>query len=87
MIGEIRFAFAIIAAHSFAVMSDRELVLNTVREMPETASFAEIVDELELLAEVNQGLDDTWRGAVTPHEEVVKRLETWITKSSGRTAV
>lgn len=67
-------------------MSDRDLVLKTVQKMPAEASFDEILDELKLLEAVTQGLSDTERGAVTPHEEVVKQVKTWITKSSGRTA-
>ena len=67
-------------------MSDRELVIRAVKEMPENTSLGEIVNSLKLLASVQEGLDDTRRGAVTPHEDVVKLLETWITKSSGRTA-
>ena len=67
-------------------MTDRELILDAVREMPETASLNEILDELRLLQSVAQGLEDTKRGKVTPHEEVAKKLGTWITKSSGRNA-
>jgi predicted transcriptional regulator len=67
-------------------MSDRELVIRAVKEMPESTTLPEIVNSLKLLASVQEGLDDTRRGAVTAHEDVVKQLETWITKSSGRTA-
>jgi predicted transcriptional regulator len=67
-------------------MSDRELVIRAVKEMPESTTLLEIVTSLKLLASVQEGLDDTRRGAVTAHEDVVKQLETWITKSSGRTA-
>jgi len=67
-------------------MTDRQLILDAVRNMPETASLAEILDELRLLQSVEQGLADTENGRVTPHDEVAKQLGTWITKSSGRTA-
>jgi predicted transcriptional regulator len=62
-------------------MSDRELVLDAVQEMPETASLHEIVDELLLLDEVKSRLAKSERGVSgVPHEEVVKMLDSWITK-------
>jgi hypothetical protein len=62
-------------------MSDRELVLDAVQEMPETASLREIVDELLLLDEVKKRLARSERseGGVS-HEEVVKMLDSWIIK-------
>ena len=62
-------------------MSDRELVLDAVREMPETASLREILDELSLLETIKERLaraEKTQRGV--PHEDVVKMLDQWITK-------
>ncbi|MGA2030148.1 MAG: hypothetical protein ABSG87_08765 [Verrucomicrobiota bacterium] len=62
-------------------MSDRELVLDAVQEMPETASLHEIVDELLLLDEVKTRLAKSERGeGGVPHEEAVKMLDSWITK-------
>ena len=65
-------------------MSDRELVLGTVQEMPETASLREIVDELLLMATVKERLARAERAEQgqqgVPHEEIVKRLDGWITK-------
>jgi len=62
-------------------MSDRELVLDAVQEMPENASIKEIVDELLLLDEIKARLAASERGeAGVPHEEVVKMLDSWITK-------
>jgi predicted transcriptional regulator len=62
-------------------MSDRQLILEAVQEMPETASLHEIVDELLLLDEVKCRLAKSERGAPgVPHEDVVKMLDSWITK-------
>lgn len=62
-------------------MSDRELVLDAVQEMPETASLREIVDELLLLDEVKRRLAKSERneGGV-PHEKAAKMLDSWIIK-------
>jgi predicted transcriptional regulator len=60
-------------------MSDRELVLDTVQEMPETASLHEIMNELLLLEEVKKRLAKSDRGEPgVPHEEVVKMLNSWV---------
>ena len=78
---EIQFAFAVFAAHSFSVMSDRELVLDAVQELPDNLSFRQIVDELLLLDEVKSRLAKSERGTPgVPHEDVVKMLDSWITK-------
>ena len=62
-------------------MSDRELVLDAIQKMPETASLHEIVDELLLLDEVKKRLAKSERGEPdVPHEKVAKMLDSWITK-------
>ena len=62
-------------------MSDRELVLDAVQEMPETASLHEIVDELLLLDEVKKRLAKSERNERgIPHEQAAKMLESWIIK-------
>jgi hypothetical protein len=62
-------------------MSDKELVLDAVQKMPQQVSLAEILDELALMATVKERLakSETGPGGV-PHEDVVKMLNTWITK-------
>ena len=62
-------------------MSDRELVMDAVQEMPEDSSIKEIVDELLLLDDVKARLALSERGEPgVPHETVVKMLDSWITK-------
>ena len=67
-------------------MTDQELVLNTVREMPKDAALPDIIHELALLASVKDGLAQSERGEGTPHSQVKQLVEQWITKSSGRRA-
>ena len=62
-------------------MSDRELVLDAVQDLPDTLSFREIVDELLLMATVKERLARAERGQKgVPHDEVAKLLEQWITR-------
>jgi predicted transcriptional regulator len=65
-------------------MSDRQLALETIQGMPEQISLDEILDEIALLASIQRGREQIRRGEGVPHEEVVKRLESWIPESSGR---
>jgi len=62
-------------------MSDRELVLDAVQDLPDNLSIRQIVEELLLLEEVRTRLAKSERGEPgVPHEEVVKMLDAWITK-------
>jgi hypothetical protein len=62
-------------------MSDRQLILEAVQQMPEQASAEEILDELLLLSDVKKRLAKSERGIPgIPHEDVVKMLDSWITK-------
>jgi len=62
-------------------MSDRELVLDAVKDLPDDLSIRQIVDELLLLDEVKERLAKSELGVPgVPHEAVVKMLNSWITK-------
>jgi hypothetical protein len=62
-------------------MSDRELVLDVVQELPDGLSLREIVDELLLVDEVKARLAKSEQGSPgVPHETVVNMLDGWITR-------
>lgn len=61
-------------------MSDRELVIDAVQEMPEDASFGQILDRLNLLAAVREGLEQSDRGEGTPAEQVRDKVRAWASK-------
>ena len=61
-------------------MSDREMVLDAVREMPAEASFGQIVDRLNLLAAVREGLEESERGEGIPAEQVRDKVRAWTSK-------
>jgi hypothetical protein len=60
-------------------MSDRELVLDAVKEMTESASIREIVDELLLLEEVRKRLETNTSGKGVPAEELLEQVSSWVT--------
>ena len=64
-------------------MTDRQLILETVQEMPEQASMSEILDELALVSSVKKGLAEIKEGKGIAHEQVVREFNSWITELSG----
>jgi predicted transcriptional regulator len=60
-------------------MTEKEMVLKTVRELPDDCSIDEIADRIEFLAAVQRGLDQLDRGEGIPHEEIKKQLASWLT--------
>ena len=54
----------------FIVMSQKEMVLEAIKELPDDASVRDIADRLEFLAAIQTGLDQLDRGEGIPHEEV-----------------
>jgi len=60
-------------------MTEKEMVLKTVRELPDDCSIDEIADRIEFLAPVQMGLDQMDRGEGIPHEEIKRQLASWLT--------
>ena len=61
-------------------MSNKEIVIEAIRQLPEQASFEEIAEEVAILAGIRRGQEDVEAGRTIPHDEVKKRLQTWISK-------
>jgi predicted transcriptional regulator len=61
-------------------MSDKNVVLEAVRQMPEAATLDEISEEIAILAAIRRGEEAADKGRVIPHEEIRKQLPSWITK-------
>ena len=61
-------------------MSQKELVLDAIQELPDDASIDQIADRVEFMAAIQKGIDDIDRGDTVPHEEIKKQLATWLTE-------
>ena len=61
-------------------MSNKELVLEAVRGMPDEATIEEISEEIAILAAIRRGQEAADAGRLIPHEEVEQRLSKWLTK-------
>jgi len=63
-----------------AKMSDKDIAISTIRELPESASLEEISEEIAILTAIRRGEAAADAGRVTPHEEVRKKLSSWISE-------
>jgi len=60
-------------------MTEKEIVLETIRALPDNCSLDEIAERIEFMAAVQKGLDQLDKGEGIPHEEVKKQLASWLT--------
>ena len=59
-------------------MTEKEMVLNNVRELPDDCSLDEIADRIDFLAAVQHGLDQLDRGEGIPNDEIKRQLASWL---------
>ena len=60
-------------------MTEKEMVLKTVRELPDDCSIDEIADRIESMAAVQKGLEQLDRGEGIPDDEIKRQLASWLT--------
>ncbi len=61
-------------------MSNKEIVIEAIRKLPEELSLEEIAEEVAVLAAIRKGEEDADAGRTIPHDEVKKRFQAWISK-------
>ena len=61
-------------------MSDKDVVMETLRQMPEPATLEQISEEIAILAALRKGEEAADAGRVTPQGEVRQKLASWISK-------
>jgi predicted transcriptional regulator len=61
----------------------KEEALDLIRRMPDTATTADILDELYFKEQVERGLRDVAEGRTISHSELKERVAQWR-KSAGR---
>ena len=60
-------------------MTEKEIVLETIRALPDDCSLEEIAERIKFMAAVQKGLDQLDKGTGIPHDEVKKQLASWLT--------
>jgi predicted transcriptional regulator len=59
-------------------MTEKEIVLETIRSLPDDCSLEEIAERVEFMAAVQRGLDQLDAGEGIPHEDVKRQLASWL---------
>ena len=60
-------------------MTEKEIVLETIRALSDDCSLEEIAERIEFMAAVKKGLDQLDRVEGIPHDEVKRHLASWLT--------
>ena len=60
-------------------MTEKDIGLETIRALPDDCSVEEIAERVEFMAAVQKGLDQLDRGEGIPHDEVKRKLASWLT--------
>ena len=60
-------------------MTEKEIVLKTISELPDDCTLDQIADRIEFLAAAQKGLDQLDDGEGIPHDEIKKQLASWLT--------
>ena len=60
-------------------MTEKEIVLETIRALPDDCSLEDIAEPIEFMAAIRKGLDQLDRGEGIPHGEIKKQLASWLT--------
>jgi predicted transcriptional regulator len=58
-------------------MTDKQIAVETLTRLPETASLAQITEELQVMAAIREGQADVAAGRVRPHTEVKQLFSSW----------
>ena len=59
-------------------MTEKEIVLETIRALPDNCSLGEIAERIEFMAAVQKGLNQLDNGEGIPHDGVKKQLASWL---------
>lgn len=60
-------------------MSTKELAMETIRGLPEDASWEQIEERIHFLAAIETAREEVKTGKIVPHAEVSDLLHSWIT--------
>lgn len=66
-------------------MTDKQIAVEALGRLSETASLQEIAEELQVVAAIRQGQDDAVAGLMHSHEEVEQIFSTWTEQWATKT--
>ena len=63
---------------SQADMTAKERARQIIEDLPEDSSFDEVLKELAMHRMIDRGLDDLANGRTVTHDEMKRRVESWL---------
>jgi predicted transcriptional regulator len=60
-------------------MTTKEIVLKTIEQLPENASWEDIQERINFVVGVHKGLRELHEGKGIPHEKVKEEFAEWLT--------
>jgi predicted transcriptional regulator len=61
-------------------MTNKEMAIQAMDDVPDEASFDEIIDRIETLAAIREGQADIEAGRFITNEEMKRRSAKWLSK-------
>ena len=61
-------------------MTEKQMAMDALDQLPETASFQEIKEELEIVVGLKRGLDASEAGQIKTSAEVKEVVGSWFTE-------
>ena len=59
-------------------MNTKELVLEAVKDLPDSAGIEDAMERLLLLAKIQRGIEQADAGETISHDEVKQRMSKWL---------
>jgi predicted transcriptional regulator len=59
-------------------MTTKQMVLRSVRHLPEDASIEDAMERLLLLAKIEKGIQQADAGKTLSHDQVKERMRKWL---------
>ena len=60
-------------------MTSKEIALKTIEELPENASWEDIIERINFVVGVRNGLSELDEGKGIPHDKVKEEFAEWLT--------
>lgn len=61
-------------------MTSKDLAIQTIQELPDSATWEDIEERVRFLAAIDKGLSDVRAGRVIPHAQVKESLKEWLSR-------
>ena len=68
------------ACKAEAAMTNKQLAIRAIRELPDDASLEDIAEEIAILDAIREGEKAADEGRVVSHDEVKRQVKQWLSE-------